>query len=106
MSKTKAELKMEISTRLYNREITPQEANRLTEQVDEKPLSVKAAEKGGISVYGMQRFPTTLYPRMWKRLLRNPAILQEILTLADAMEVAQTELDGIAADDSENSEAA
>lgn len=88
---------MEISTRLYNREITPLEANRLTEQIDEKPLSVKQAEKGGISVYGMQRFPTTLYPRMWKRLLNNEAILQEILTLAEAMETAQTDLDQIAA---------
>ena len=32
-------------------------------------LSCKASEKGGVSVYGLQRMPVTLYAEQWERLL-------------------------------------
>jgi ribosome-interacting GTPase 1 len=32
-------------------------------------LSFKIAEKGGLSVYGLGRFPVTLYYEQWNRLL-------------------------------------
>lgn len=32
-------------------------------------LTFKVTEKGGLSVYGMGRFPTTLYRGQWERLL-------------------------------------
>ena len=32
-------------------------------------LSFKIGEKGGLSVYGLGRFPVTLYYEQWKRLL-------------------------------------
>ena len=31
-------------------------------------LSMKVGDKGGISVYGLGRFPVTLYWEQWKRL--------------------------------------
>lgn len=31
--------------------------------------SLKISEKGGVSVYGLGRFPITLYPEQWERLL-------------------------------------
>lgn len=31
--------------------------------------TIKVSEKGGISVYGLGRFPVTLYPEQWLRLL-------------------------------------
>jgi hypothetical protein len=31
-------------------------------------LTIKVSQKGGVSVYGMGRFPTTLYPTQWERL--------------------------------------
>lgn len=31
--------------------------------------SFKVSEKGAVSVYGLGRFPTTLYPEQWERLL-------------------------------------
>jgi hypothetical protein len=34
-----------------------------------KGLSLKVSEKGGISVYGMGRFPVTLYKEQWLKLL-------------------------------------
>jgi len=33
-----------------------------------KKLSCKVSEKGAVSVYGLQRFPITLYKDQWKRL--------------------------------------
>ena len=32
-------------------------------------LSMKVSEKGGVSVYGLGRFPVTLYKQQWLRLL-------------------------------------
>ena len=32
-------------------------------------LSMKVSEKGAVSVYGMGRFPVTLYKEQWLRLL-------------------------------------
>lgn len=34
-----------------------------------KRLSLKVTEKGGLSVYGLGRFPVTLYRGQWERLL-------------------------------------
>ena len=31
--------------------------------------SLKVSEKGGVSVYGLGRFPVTLYKEQWTRLL-------------------------------------
>jgi len=44
----------------------------LREQVDQrKPgqLRLKVSEKGALSVYGLGRFPVTLYKEQWRRLL-------------------------------------
>jgi hypothetical protein len=32
-------------------------------------VSLKVSEKGGVSVYGLGRFPVTLYKEQWTRLL-------------------------------------
>ena len=32
-------------------------------------ISLKVSEKGGLSVYGLGRFPVTLYKEQWKKLL-------------------------------------
>jgi hypothetical protein len=32
-------------------------------------VSLKVSEKGGVSVYGLGRFPVTLYKEQWSRLL-------------------------------------
>ena len=39
-------------------------------------LSFKVSEKGALSVYGLGRFPVTLYTEQWKKLLdKKEAIL-------------------------------
>ncbi len=40
-------------------------------------LSMKVSEKGALSVYGMGRFPVTLYKEQWLKLL---GIAEEIKT--------------------------
>jgi len=34
-----------------------------------RPGGLKVSEKGGVSVYGLGRFPVTLYKEQWTRLL-------------------------------------
>ena len=34
--------------------------------------SLKVSEKGGVSVYGLGRFPVTLYKEQWTKLLAMP----------------------------------
>ena len=34
-----------------------------------KGISIRVSEKGGVSVYGLGRFPVTLYKEQWNRLL-------------------------------------
>ena len=32
-------------------------------------VSMRVSEKGGLSVYGLGRFPVTLYPEQWQKLI-------------------------------------
>lgn len=43
-------------------------------------LSYKVSQKGGVSVYGLGRFPVTLYKEQWLRLLDKK---DEILVFID-----------------------
>jgi len=40
-----------------------------------RATSIRVSEKGGVSVYGLGRFPVTLYKEQWRKLL----------TMADAI---------------------
>ena len=42
-------------------------------------LSFKVGEKGGVSVYGLGRFPVTLYYEQWNRLLEAVPKIREFL---------------------------
>jgi hypothetical protein len=43
----------------------------------EQGVTLKVSEKGGVSVYGLGRFPVTLYKEQWTKLL---AMADEIRT--------------------------
>lgn len=54
----------------------------LEKQVSTKrtgPLEFRVSEKSGVSVYGLGRFPVTLYFEQWTRLLERAADLQEFM---------------------------
>ena len=42
-------------------------------------LEFRVSEKGGVSVYGLGRFPVTLYYEQWTRLLEAGDRLREFL---------------------------
>ena len=42
-------------------------------------LQFKVGEKGGVSVYGLGRFPVTLYYEQWVRLLNSAEELRAFL---------------------------
>lgn len=42
-------------------------------------LEFRVGEKGGVSVYGLGRFPVTLYYEQWNRLLDSSEKLREFL---------------------------
>ena len=55
----------------------------LEKQVEAKrrtgTLEFRVGEKGGVSVYGLGRFPVTLYYEQWNRLLDAAADLKNFL---------------------------
>jgi len=61
------------------------ENKALKEQVERKPgqLRLKISEKGGLSVYGLGRFPVTLYKEQWARLLEHTEEIKEFLKAND-----------------------
>jgi hypothetical protein len=64
--------KDEILAKLAAGEIPVEEASKLLEKAEQAKkgsLYCKVSEKGGISVYGLQRMPVTLYVEQWERLL-------------------------------------
>jgi hypothetical protein len=47
-------------------------------------LEFRVGEKGGVSVYGLGRFPVTLYYEQWVRLLDASSDLRQFLEAAKA----------------------
>ena len=43
--------------------------NELLKSQRGRSTSLKVSEKGGVSVYGLGRFPVTLYKEQWRKLL-------------------------------------
>lgn len=54
--------------RLAAGEITVEQAKEEERKERQKPLWFKRSDKGGISIYGLGRFPVTLYPSQIQRL--------------------------------------
>ena len=61
------------------------ENQALKQQVERKPgeLRLKVSEKGGLSIYGLGRFPVTLYKEQWTRLLDYAGEIREFLKAND-----------------------
>jgi len=62
--------------------LTVADAQRLL--TPQRPLYRKVSEKGGVSVYGLQRMPVTLYVEQWHRLLDFAQQLKDFLTEHDS----------------------
>jgi len=54
-------------------------------------VSLKVSEKGGVSVYGLGRFPVTLYKEQWQRLLEMADDIRTFIKENDAKLKAKPE---------------
>ena len=61
-----AEVNLDVSAEL---ERLKAENAALKASAGPKPLALKVSEKGACSLYGLGRFPTTLYKQQWERVL-------------------------------------
>ena len=58
--------------------------NEALKRTSSKGLSLKISEKGGLSVYGLGRFPVTLYKEQWTKLLDMFEEIREFLKANDS----------------------
>ena len=47
-------------------------------------ITMKVSEKGGLSVYGMGRFPITLYKEQWLKLMDMSDAIRSFIAANDA----------------------
>jgi hypothetical protein len=50
-----------------------------------RAVSMKVSEKGGVSIYGLGRFPVTLYKEQWAKLLDMADDIRAFLKENDAV---------------------
>ena len=43
--------------------------NAALKKASERTISLRVSEKGGLSIYGLGRFPVTLYKEQWLKIL-------------------------------------
>lgn len=68
----KAIIAMQAENEALKNEIEARKAGSVTK--------IQNTRKGGVSVYGLQRFPITLYPSQWTTLLNASPRIQKHLT--------------------------
>ena len=56
-----------------------------------RSIGLKVSEKGGLSVYGLGRFPVTLYKEQWTKLLAMADDIRAFLKEHDAELKSKTE---------------
>ncbi len=58
--------------------------NQALKKTSAKGLSLKVSEKGALSVYGLGRFPVTLYKEQWMKLLGMADDIRAFIEANDA----------------------
>ena len=61
----------QAQTLLERLNILETENESLKTQAKANGLKMKVSQKGAVSIYGMGRFPVTLYPNQWHRIDRE-----------------------------------
>ncbi len=80
-----------------------QELERLRKENDalkktsSRGLSLKVSEKGALSVYGLGRFPVTLYKEQWSKLLDSAEDIRSFIKANDSTLKAKVAKEGGAA---------
>jgi hypothetical protein len=76
---------MDISTEELER--LKQENERLKSEIQRMAptISFKVSSKGAVSVYGLGRFPVTLYKEQWDRLLSKKEDIHKFIRENDSL---------------------
>jgi hypothetical protein len=61
-----------------------QQENAALKQGAARGISMKVSEKGGLSIYGLGRFPVTLYKEQWTRLLDMSDEIRQFIAANEA----------------------
>ena len=64
-----------------------QRLRRENEELKQKPsraLNLKVSQKGAVSLYGLGRFPVTLYKEQWERVLGMADEIREFIAEHDS----------------------
>lgn len=78
MSVTTASLQAQIA------QLQAQNAALLAARASRSKISFKVSEKGALSVYGLQRFPVTLYREQWERIFAHADEFKTFIAANDA----------------------
>ena len=79
--------KKEILAKVAAGEMPVEEADKLLAELEQPKrgtLYCKVSPKGGLSVYGLQRMPVTLYAEQWERLLAFGDTIRDFIRDNDA----------------------
>jgi hypothetical protein len=60
------------------------ENEALKEEKTGRPVQLKVSQKGAVSLYGLGRFPVTLYKEQWERVLAMSDEIRRFLETHDA----------------------
>ncbi len=74
-----------LEQKLARLEAENQALREQTERKKDSQLRLKVSEKGCLSVYGLGRFPVTLYKEQWVRLLDYTDEIRSFLKENDAL---------------------
>lgn len=58
--------------------------NERLKQAHSRGVTLRVSEKGGVSVYGLGRFPVTLYKEQWAKLLDMADDIRRFIAENDA----------------------
>ena len=58
--------------------------NQALKKTSSRGLSLKVSEKGALSVYGLGRFPVTLYKEQWTKLLDMETEIRKFIQANDS----------------------
>lgn len=65
-------------------DVITQTENGKLKNKDKGSLSIKVSEKGAVSLYGLGRFPVTLYKEQWLRILAIAEVIEAFIRENDS----------------------
>jgi len=68
--------------------MTQEQLIALVQQMQQQPakkITLKVSDKGGLSMYGLGRFPVTLYRSQWERLLSEADTIRAFIAANDKL---------------------